>query len=72
MSKVLSELKVDPGYCSVLVNRILVFGTLIADEIEYFKIYIYLPRDNFSPESGGRVKSRTAMEEISRQGTIKL
>ena len=31
-----------------------------------------LPKDNFSPESGGRVKSRTAMEEIRRQGTIKL
>ena len=30
------------------------------------------PRDNFSPESGGRVKSRTAIEEIRRQGTIKL
>ena len=32
----------------------------------------FIPSDNFSPESGGRVKSRTAMEEIKRQGTIKL
>ena len=31
-----------------------------------------LPRESFSPESGGRVKSRTAMDEISKQGTIKL
>ena len=31
-----------------------------------------LPRDSFSPESGGRVKSRTAIEEMRRQGTIKL
>ena len=33
---------------------------------------INLPSDNFSPESGGRVKSRTAMEDINKQGTIKL
>ena len=32
----------------------------------------FIPKDNFSPESGGRVKSRTAMEEMRRQGTIKL
>ena len=31
-----------------------------------------LPKDNFSPESGGSVKSRTAIDEISKQGTIKL
>lgn len=33
---------------------------------------IVTPRDNFSPESGGKVKSRTAMEDIRRQGTIRL
>ena len=44
----------------------------------YFKYFdpdtfsYYLPKDNFSPESGGSVKSRTAMEDISKQGTIKL
>ena len=32
----------------------------------------FLPKDNFSPESGGSVKSKTAMEDIRRQGTIKL
>ena len=30
------------------------------------------PRESFSPESGGRVKPRTAMEAISTQGTIRL
>ena len=33
---------------------------------------IFLPSDNFSPESGGRVKSRTAIDEMSKQGTIRL
>ena len=31
-----------------------------------------LPKDNFSPESGGRVKPSTAMEAISMQGPSKL
>ena len=30
------------------------------------------PRLSFSPESGGSVKPSTAMEAISRQGTIRL
>ena len=34
-----------------------------------FKI---IPRDNFSPESGGSVKPRTAMEAMRRQGTMRL
>ena len=33
---------------------------------------LHSPSDNFSPESGGSVKSRTAIEEINKQGTIKL
>ena len=48
MSKVLSELKVDTGYCSVLVKWILVFGTLITDEVEYFKINILTKRQFFA------------------------
>ena len=31
-----------------------------------------IPKLNFSPESGGKVKPRTAIDAISRQGTIKL
>lgn len=31
-----------------------------------------LPRESFSPDSGGSVKPRTAMEAMSTQGTIKL
>ena len=31
-----------------------------------------LPRDSFSPESGGSVKPRTAMDAMSTQGTIRL
>ena len=31
-----------------------------------------LPRVSFSPESGGRVKPRRAMEEMRTQGTIRL
>ena len=31
-----------------------------------------LPRPSFSPESGGKVKPRMAIEEIRRQGTIRL
>ena len=31
-----------------------------------------LPSESFSPESGGRVKPRTAIEAMSMQGTIKL
>ena len=30
------------------------------------------PSDNFSPESGGSVKPSTAIEAISRHGTIRL
>ena len=30
------------------------------------------PKDSFSPESGGRVKSSTAMDDMSKQGTIRL
>ena len=30
------------------------------------------PRVSFSPESGGRVNPRRAMEEMSTQGTIRL
>ena len=35
-------------------------------------LILVLPKDNFSPESGGRVKPRTAMEAMRRQGTIRL
>ena len=35
-------------------------------------VLIDWPSDNFSPESGGRVNPRTAMEEMRRQGTIRL
>ena len=31
-----------------------------------------LPRDSFSPESGGRVNPRTAMLDMRRQGMIRL
>lgn len=31
-----------------------------------------LPKDNFSPESGGSVKPNTAMEAIKTHGTIRL
>lgn len=31
-----------------------------------------LPRDSFSPESGGRVKPNIAIEAIKTHGTIKL
>ena len=30
------------------------------------------PKESFSPESGGSVKPRTAMEAMSTQGTIRL
>ena len=32
----------------------------------------YVQRPSFSPESGGRVKPRTAMAAMRRQGTIRL
>ena len=32
----------------------------------------FTPSDNFSPESGGSVKPSTAMEAISRHGTMRL
>ena len=32
----------------------------------------FSPKESFSPESGGRVKPRTAMEAMSTQGTIRL
>jgi hypothetical protein len=35
-------------------------------------IIMFSPRPSFSPESGGRVKPRMAMEEMRRQGTIRL
>ena len=33
---------------------------------------VILPNESFSPESGGRVKPKTAIEAISKQGTIRL
>lgn len=35
-------------------------------------IQLYLPRVNFSPESGGSVKPSRAIDEIKTHGTIKL
>lgn len=32
----------------------------------------HVPRVNFSPESGGRVKPSNAIDEISTQGTMRL
>ena len=32
----------------------------------------YSPSDSFSPESGGRVKPKTAIDAIRTQGTIRL
>lgn len=42
--------------------------------LEYFNLgeSNHLPKDNFSPESGGRVKPSTAILAISTHGTIKL
>ena len=34
--------------------------------------YKNLPRLNFSPESGGRVKPRTAIDAMRTQGTMRL
>ena len=34
--------------------------------------WIVSPKESFSPESGGSVKPRTAMEAMSTQGTIRL
>ena len=36
------------------------------------KLKSYLPNDNFSPESGGSVKPKTAIDAIRTHGTIKL
>lgn len=33
---------------------------------------MYVPKVNFSPESGGNVKPSNAIDEIKTQGTIKL
>lgn len=35
-------------------------------------INVDIPRVSFSPESGGRVKPRSAMEEMSTEGTMRL
>jgi hypothetical protein len=32
----------------------------------------YSPSDSFSPESGGKVKPKTAIDAIRTQGTIRL
>lgn len=32
----------------------------------------YLPSESFSPESGGRVKPRTAMDAMRTHGTMRL
>ena len=34
--------------------------------------FVILPKESFSPESGGRVNPRTAIEAMSTQGTIRL
>ena len=33
---------------------------------------LYLPRDIFSPDSGGRVKVRRAVDEMRTQGMMRL
>jgi hypothetical protein len=40
--------------------------------ILYIAIVYTIPRVSFSPESGGRVKPRRAMEEMSTEGTMRL
>lgn len=32
----------------------------------------YVPKESFSPESGGSVKPKSAIEAMSTQGTIRL
>ena len=36
------------------------------------KRWVYLPSESFSPESGGRVKPRTAIDAMRTQGTMRL
>jgi hypothetical protein len=40
--------------------------------IQFLDEITVLPKDNFSPESGGNVNPSTAIEAIKTQGTIKL
>ena len=39
---------------------------------KYAKKRGYLPSESFSPESGGRVKPRTAIDAMRTQGTMRL
>ena len=35
-------------------------------------MHFYLPSDNFSPESGGSVNPRTAIDAMRTHGTMRL
>lgn len=37
-----------------------------------FFVFVLLPSDNFSPESGGSANPSSAIDAIKTQGTIKL
>lgn len=48
----------------------IVSATILRNTVNDNKIVT--PNDNFSPESGGKVKPNTAIDAIRTQGTIKL
>ena len=55
---------VEFAICGIWSSRLL--------SIHKLKLFLFPPRPSFSPESGGRVNPRMAIEEIRRHGTIRL
>ena len=74
----------DNPYCLLItcVNMLRYMNitkhTLVTGKVVYvfnkslLQMVVRKPRVSFSPESGGRVNPRRAMEEMSTQGTIRL
>ena len=60
-----------------MISKICRPNSLFRKFLYYYKGYKKienndLPNDNFSPESGGSVKPKTAIDAIRTHGTIKL
>ena len=58
------QLNIKSKCCTMYVLKIIV--------IKKIKMILDLPRVSFSPESGGSVNPRRAIDEMRTQGTIRL
>ena len=66
-----AKLWVDQGKTAIVLVY-LSSPVLLGAKDEVLSKCVNLPKVSFSPESGGSVKPRSAIEEMRTQGTIRL